>query len=95
MPVHFDTISSPTERSEQALIPSLVSPRQNMPKDTIPHLVSKELDGAVKHRSPIPEPYVMPQMLPASIVKGIEAPSRVSSGTAKSSTLNIKHHYTF
>ena len=95
MPVHFDTISSPTERSEQVLIPSLVSPRQTMPKDTIPHLVSKELDAAVKHHSPIPVPYVMPQMLPASIVKGIASPDRQSSGTAKSTTLNIKHHYTF
>ncbi len=95
MPVHFDSITSPTDRSEQVLIPSLVSPRQMPAKDTIPHLVSKALDAAVKHHSPIPVPYVMPQALPASIVKGIESPSVASSGTAKDGVLDIKHHSTF
>jgi hypothetical protein len=66
-----------------------------MPKDTIPTLVSKALDQKVKHHSPIPEPYVMPQMLPASIVKGIASPSRTVSGTAKDTTLNIKMRATY
>ena len=95
MPLHFDTIHSPTERSEQSLIPSLVSPRQHMPKDTIPHLVSKALDSAVKHHSPIPEPHVLPQMLPATIVKAISSPSVPKSGTAKDTILNIKFHATY
>jgi len=95
MPLHFDTISSPTERSEQTLIPSLVSPRQYMPKDTIPSLVSKALDAAVKHHSPIPMPHILPQALPASIVKGISSPSVPKSGTAKDTTLNIKMRATY
>jgi hypothetical protein len=95
MPVHFDSITSPTDRSEQVLIPSLVSPRQMPAKDTIPHLVSKELDSAVKHHSPIPVPYVMPQMLPATIVKAISSPSAHVSGTAKDGVLDIKRHATF
>ena len=63
--------------------------------DSTPDEVSKALDATVKHHSPIPVPYRMPQMLPASIVKGIASPDRQASGTAKDHSLNIKMHSTF